>query len=187
MKSNIWRDDHHCYFSSNKALHLPLLLLKQDPLLYSQSEYRKRSSRDCVYRIFPQKFECSFKIGWKGKTTVNFCLATHLNLVFEWKSKITNKTNRQINTLIKTNTFKQVQHIMSLARILIQALCGAEVIAMRSQNELDTSRDQVNGPNGGSEVRCGVRWILWLTKPWSGVCCEGTIVQMKNSDLLVYS
>ena len=49
-----------------------------------------------------------FQNGWettaKTLTTVNFRLATHLNLVLEWKSKITNKTN----TTTKTNTCKQV-------------------------------------------------------------------------------
>ena len=86
-----------------------------------------------------------FQNDWKFKTVVNVCLATHLNLVFEWKSKITNKTNRPPQK--QKQTLKQKQtHLQTSA-----ASCRVEVFTiMRSQNGLDRSRDQVNLQHGGS-------------------------------------
>ena len=147
MRSNIWWDHHHYYFSSSKTLHLPLLLLKQDVLLFSHFEYWKRTSHDFVYSIFPWKFDCwavslskwlegkdhSLQHQWNQRkprpsppTTVHFCLATHLDngcrfwVEVTLKSPITLAGEKNKKTANKCNTSYLLHGSSSKLRVKLQ-------------------------------------------------------------------
>ena len=51
-----------------------------------------------------------FQNSWNGNTTFNFCFATYFGVMFQWKSKITNKTNKhwQKENHLQTNAAHHV-------------------------------------------------------------------------------
>ena len=97
-----------------------------------------------------------FQNDLKQKTMVNICLATHLNLVYEWKSNITNKTNRQTQKLKQTHLQTSAAHHVSCVNCPKSMVLSRGFMVMKSQNGLDRSRDQLNGQHGSS--RCAVEY-----------------------------
>ena len=134
---------------------LPLLLLKLELLLYSHLG-TPRGCRLTVSTIYSHEDLiagwCRFQNGWKRKTTVNFCLAAHLDVAFQWESKITNKTDsagkhHQITLANKQKTLANKCHIyVSCTDPYPSIVLSRDFTVMRSQNGLDISQDQAKAP-----------------------------------------